>query len=317
VDPAFDALEDASGSDSPELHGEGASGETSDESEDPGALAKRRGTFLLVALAAFVVLGAAGATGFIHMLPTLRASMVTTTRSSSAQTTGSVEPTMTAADKDQIAAESVVTALYSALNASDTAAARSLLTSDTQNAVDVGVFRDWSYTTIQVARSVIETDTASVYGQESQRQLGSAQRDVKFSLLRTGDRWLVTNWQAVDAGALSGAVPSATVVAAPIALDEANSKDVVSTLLQARQAGDAETIRTLTTARFQSAYGATWLNEVNNSVEFSSFTITGVRKKGDTYVVSALESWAEQIQKSTYGVVMQNQTILVDTWSAK
>ena len=228
-----------------------------------------------------------------------------------------MEPTMTAADRDQIAAEHVVTALYSALNASDTAAARSLVTSDTQHAVDVGVFRQWSYTTFQVARSVIETDTAFVFGHESQRQLGAKTLGVQFTLQRVGGHWLIKGWDEADEGTVNGAVPSSGLAAGPIALDEVTSKDVVSTLLQARQVGDTATIEMLTTAHFQAVHTGDWLDGVNRSQTFTAFTIASVRKKGSTYYVTTKENWDAGIETGTYGVVMVNGTILVDTWSEK
>jgi predicted nucleic acid-binding Zn ribbon protein len=230
--------------------------------------------------------------------------------------TASVEPTLTADDLDQIAAEAAVGAFYGAIGSGETTAVRSLVTTETRSAIGPALFKGWSATTFQVARSMIESDTAYVYGHESRRAFGSKTLGVKFTLKRAAQRWLVDTWQPADEGAVNGALPSAGQGAGPIALSDATASDVVSTLLQARQTGDAKTIEMLTTAAFQAAH-ADWLDGVDNSPAFTQFVLGAVKHKGPAYLVSASERWSGHNRRSTYTVVMQGHDILVNAWSTK
>lgn len=285
---------------------------TAPSPEDPS----RGQTALLVGLSAvaLVLLGVVVAGVVLLVVPAYR----TRTPVGRAESTpASVEPTATTSEREQSAAEALVTGFYGAVNSKDFGALTSMVTSDTTPAVAPSAFRDWKPTTFGVARSVIGSDSASVYGRESVRALGGKDKGVKFTLARVGGAWLIKKWQAVDEGTVTGAMPAGGQAGGVLALTDATARDVVSTLLQARQQGDPSVIRLLTTVKFQEANAETWLDGVDNAESFTGFTIANVKKQGSRLKVTVKETWTSKVRVSTYTVVMNKQTILVDGWSVR
>jgi predicted nucleic acid-binding Zn ribbon protein len=283
--------------------------------EAPRPPKKRRGGFAVALLLVFVLVATAAAV-YVWVLPVVRSRM---TGASGARTSASasVEPTSPSSSAERIAVESAVTGFYATANSGDTTSVRSLVTTDTRSAVKKAPFKGWKITTFLVVRSMIDSDTAYVYGRESRHEFGSkAFFGVKFTLRRVQGTWLVQSWQPADKGAVSGALPS-VAKATSIALSDATARDLINTLLQARQAGDTVTIRMLTTVRFQKKNAGTWLNGVNNAASFTSFSIQGTKKKRSTYVVTVKERWSGSVRTSTYTVIMKKQTLLVDAHSGK
>jgi hypothetical protein len=222
-----------------------------------------------------------------------------------------------AASTEASAAETVVTEFYDAINTGQFPALLALVIPDTRSAVDPGAFKGWSTTTFQIVRTAITTDSAYVYGHESRRAFGSKDLGVRFELLRVDGVWLIQNWQAVDEGAVNGAMPSTGAGLSATALTDATARDIVSSLLKARQVGDAETIRLLTTAKFQNRNAAAWLDGVDNSPYFTGFSIASVRKSGSAYVVTVREQWNSGAETATYTVIDVGGSILVDAWTSK
>jgi hypothetical protein len=282
---------------------------------DPAPERNTRRALVIGTLAvAVILLAAAAGVVYLSMLPSSRTG-VRVAKEVTSVATPSVEPTVTP-EQDQAAAEAAVRHFYEAMNSLGSISVRSLVTSDTLPTINDDFFRHWVTTTFSVARSEVDSNTATVWGHESQRAFGSKTLGVQFTLQRVGAAWLVQSWQPVDEGTIKGAVPPSAETAAKLALDQATATDVVNTLMQGRQVGDAGTIRIVTTPAFQTANPA-WLNGINNSKSFTSYRITGVKKKGKAFVVSVSETWSGKTRASVYTVVLSGQSILVNAWSHK
>jgi hypothetical protein len=282
---------------------------------------KEKRTGLLITLSVIAILALTGATVAAALL------LVPSTGAASAVPAGAYAPVMpdtssnasatVTASSETSAAEAVVTEFYDAINARQFPALLALVIPNTRSAVDPRAFKGWSTTTFQIVRAVITTDSAYVYGHESRRAFGSKDLGVKFALLRVDGVWLIQNWQAVDEGAVNGAMPSTGAGMSGTPLTDATARDIVSSLLKARQVGDAETIRLLTTAKFQDKNAATWLNGVDNTPYFTSFSIRSVKKSGAAYVVTVREQWNSGAETATYSVISAGGSILVDAWTSK
>ena len=272
----------------------------------------RRALAIGTVAVAVVLIAAVAGVVYLSMLPSSRAGVHVAAEVTSVAT-ASVEPTITP-EQDQLAAEAAVRHFYEAMNSLGSISVRSLVTTSTLPVIDENFFRHWVTTTFNVARSEVDSDTATVWGHESRRAFGSKTLGVQFDLQRVAGTWLVQSWDQAAEATIKGAPTLSPEVAARTALDPATSTDVVSTLMQAREVGDAGTIRIVTTAAFQTANSA-WLDGVNNSKTFTSFRITGVKKKGAAYVVSVDETWSGAVRKSGYTVVLRGESILVNAWS--
>jgi hypothetical protein len=218
---------------------------------------------------------------------------------------------------DNTAAENAVVKFYETINTGDYTAVQALVTADTKSAIDPGAFEGWSTTTFEVTWSAIDADTAYVYGRESQREFGSQDLGVKFTLLRQGGAWLIERWNGVDEAAVNGAKPQSGQGSGATSLSDATAKSTVSSLLQARQAGDSQTVRMLTTQKFQTDNGDIWLDGSDNSEYFTKFTIKSAKPVGGTVVVTVTEEWNSGTETGTYTVVSEAGAILVDSWSSK
>ncbi len=305
----------------------------------PGALIpkkKRTGLIIAVAVGAVVVVGAAVAAFFLLRPPTAPAPTagIGATTSAPTPTLGvlpayapvpvntSFEDTGTAGSggidtTDNTAAESAVVKFYETVNSGDFAAVKALVTADTKSAIDPGAFEGWSTTTFEITWSSVDVDTAYVYGRESVRQFGSTDLGVKFTLLRQGGAWLIKTWTAADEATVNGAKPSSGQGSGATSLSDASARDVVSSLLKARQAGDSQTVRMLTTQKFQTDNGDIWLDGIDNTEFFTKFTIKNAKKVGATYVVTVTEVWNSGTETGTYTVINENGAILVNAWGSK
>jgi hypothetical protein len=280
---------------------------------------KRTGLIVGIVVAVVVLVGAAIALALVFVPASRSVAPSGTSGAYAPVPVPSVsQETTTAVDtSDNTAAETVVTSFYAAINAGQFSAVSDLVTADTKTAIDPGAFEGWSKTTLVIARSVVDGDLAYVFGRESQRQFGSADRGVKFTLVRQGGGWLVQTWQPVDEGTLNGVPIAAGSGSGAVSLTTSSARDTVSSLLQARQVGDSATIRMLTTAAFQDANGSVWLDGIDNSPYFTAFTVKSVKKTGAAYVVTVTEQWNSGAETGTYTVVDQSGSILVDSWSSK
>lgn len=228
----------------------------------------------------------------------------------------SVPASSTSEASDTAVAESVVTSFYAGINAGDYRAVAALVTSATTSSVAPSRFKKWTATTFQIARSLLETDTAFVYGHESRRAFGSKGMGLRFTLVRIRGTWLIKTWAAVNEGAINGAMPPSGAAAADRELTDATARDIATSLLEARQVGDPETIRLLTTAEFQRVNAMAWLNGVDNTSSFTSFSIASVKKAGDAYVVTVSERWTSGAESDTYTVIDAGESLLVDAWTS-
>jgi len=284
----------------------------------PAPKKKRTGLIIGIILGVVLLLAVAGVLAVLLLLPSTTTTTVTPGAYAPVMPDVSAETTGSAIDvSDNTAAENAVTAFYAAINSGQLEAVSALVTNDTKSAIDPGAFEGWSTTTFEIARSVVDGDVAHVYGRESARAFGSADRGVKFTVVREGGLWLIETWQAVDEATVNGAMPSTGAGSGATTLSAASARDIVSSLLQARQVGDAETVRLLTTAKFQAANGAAWLDGVDNSPYFTAFTIKNVKASGDAYVVTVVEAWNSGNETATYTVIESDGAVLVDTWVSK
>jgi len=277
---------------------------------------KRRAGLIVGAAIGLLVLFAGAVIAVVLLLPSAKTTSTSPAYAPvspdvSAETTTAIDTT------NNTAAEDVVSAFYAAINASDFTAASALVATDTKSSIDKGAFTRWSKTTIQVARSTVDADFAEVFAVESKQQFGSDDRGVKFTLQRVSGKWLIESWMPVSKAVLNGTATASEAGHGTDTLNDTTVRDVVSSLLQARQGGDAQSIRLLTTAKFQSANAAVWLDGVDNTPYFTAFSIKSVEQKGSAFIVTVTEQWNSGAETATYTVVDQGGAILVDAWSSK
>jgi hypothetical protein len=290
---------------------------------------KRTGLIVAVIVGALVVAGA-GAAAFFLLRPAAAPAPVTVQMPPAYQpmpvdtsfvetATASTEtsaPTGTG-NPDNTAAENTVVKFYETINGGDLTAVKKLVTPDTAKTIAAGTFEGWSTTTFEVTWSSVDVNTAHVYGRESQREFGSQDLGVKFTLQRKGTGWLVKTWTGVDEATVNGGTPSSGQGSGATALNDTSARDTVTSLLKARQSGDSQTIRLLTTAKFQTDNGDVWLDGSDNTAFFTDFTVKSVTKKGETYVVTVSEDWNSGTETGTYTVVNEAGVVLVNAWSSK
>jgi uncharacterized RDD family membrane protein YckC len=242
--------------------------------------------------------------------------------SSAVSKTGTIPPSTssstkpTGSDADSVAVQAAVKEFYDNINGGDLEKVGSILTDDAKAGIDPGAFQSWQPTTWEFARSVVDGTTAYVYGREHPRELGGETGGVKFTLTKVSGTWLIATWNAVDEATVNGVQSSSGQGTGATTLDETSARDIVTKLLQARQKGDANAIRSLTTAKFQTDNGDVWLDGIDNSPYFTSFTIQSATQSGSAWTVTASEAWNSGAETGTYTVIDQSGTILVDSWSS-
>jgi hypothetical protein len=162
-------------------------------------------------------------------------------------------------------------------------------------------------TTFSIARAVVGSWTADVYGRESRSAIATPGAEVEFRLRRVEGEWLISSWRvalAVDTK------PQA------LALSDSTARDVVGTLLQAHQVGDSGTIGLLTTAAFRARHSS-WLDGQDRSAVLTSWRILSSKPKDDNYTVVVYEQWLPEPLTTTYTVVLSGGQILVSVWTWK
>lgn len=289
---------------------------------------RRTGLIVVVIVGALVIVGAAAAAFFllrptapappkVEMPPAYQPMPVDTSFVETATPSTETSTSTGTGNADNTAAENAVVKFYQTINSGDLAAVRKLVTADTAKTIDAGAFEGWSTTTFTKTWSAVDGNTASVYGHESQREFGSQDLGVKFTLLRQSGKWLIKTWTGVDEATVNGGTSSSGQGSGATALNDTSARDTVTSLLKARQTGDSQTVRLLTTAKFQTDNGDIWLDGSDNTAYFTGFTIKSVTKKGATYVVIVSEAWNSGTETATYTVVNENGTVLVNAWSSK
>jgi hypothetical protein len=225
------------------------------------------------------------------------------------------EPEMTPSDLDQMAAERVVEAFYDALNHKNLLTARSQFTTAGAEAVTSERFGKWEYTAFIWRRTIIETDTAQIFGAETRKMLTTSSPAIRFTLQRVAKKWRIVKWDGVGLTALEGATPGSSSSASRITLNPTKAMDVASTLLKARVAGDKISLRVVTTEKFQAAHPQ-WFNGVNNASTLTTYTIGAVTFKEPAYVISVKETWSGKTTEYFYTVVQAPDAVLVDATTA-
>lgn len=225
------------------------------------------------------------------------------------------EPEMTPADLDQMAAERVVEAFYDALNHDNLRAAQSQFTTSGAEAVTSERFGKWQYTAFIWNRTLIETDTAQVFGGETRKMLTTSSPGIRFTLVRIKKKWKIERWDGVGLTAMKGATPGASSLAKRITLNPTKALDVTSTLLKARMAGDKVSLRVVTTPEFQAAHPA-WFNGVSNASSLTTYTIGAVKFRDPDYVITVEETWLGKTSEYLYTVVQAPNAVLVDGTTA-
>ncbi|MDO8964152.1 MAG: hypothetical protein Q7W30_06615 [Coriobacteriia bacterium] len=283
----------------------------------PAPAKKKTGLIVGIVIALLVALGVCGAVAAFFLLP----KMAAPTTATSTTPTKTVEPTKTAepTNAENTAVEQLVVRWYEDINAGNYDSVKAAVAPDRQADMDPGMFEGWSKTTFEIARSVVDGDSANVWGRESQRMFGSEDRGVKFTLGRVEDgTWRIVTWTGVDEAAVNGAkIESGQGAGDSTSLDEASARDAVTKILEARRTGKSNIVRQYTTANFQKNNGDIWLDGSDNSEFFLSFAITGAKSQGDAYLVTVREEWNSGAETATYAVIERNGAVLVDSWETK
>lgn len=244
-------------------------------------------------------------------------SVVATSAVPSAVTTAvAPAPSRVADDGSLGAARTVVEAFYAALNSHDVATATSFIAPGQAATVDAATVQEWQPNAFTFVRDTMAEQNAKIFGREKIDTYGSpSPGGVVFTLVRLGGAWYIADMQPADQGQVTGVVPK-TAASGGVkgALTDAAARNLIASLLEARQKGDGATIRKLTTGKFQSENGSAWLDGVDNTEAFTKFTIDTVRISGAKATVVVTETWPDGTAPSSYGLVLQNGSVFVDTW---
>ena len=222
--------------------------------------------------------------------------------------TASVEPTAPPVDPDRAAIEAAIRSFYATVDAGYPATVSPYVDPKARGGVAPRAVDASQTTTFTIARAVIGTGSADVFGRESRSVIATGGAEVEFRLNVVHEKWLIASWRVARAE---------TVPSQALALSSGTAKDVVGTLLQAHQVGDATTLKLLTTERFRAAHGS-WLDGVDRSSLLISWRIGSAKPKGGAaYTVTVKELWRPTPLTSTYTVIMSGGQIVVDAWSWK
>lgn len=228
--------------------------------------------------------------------------------------------TDTADDSAEIdAAATVVEDYYNAIAAADMDAIQACLAADVADQMDADWFEGWdSSTTFEFTRGALDGDKVTVYGRESVRAYGSGDDGgVKFTLIKEDGKWRITAWATADRAQIEGSEKTGSSSGAKASLSEASARDLVTRLLEARQAGNSNAVRQLTTEHFQSKYGDIWLDGIPTKEYFPLFEVTGVSISGDVATVTTTEEWISGTESGAYEVVTEGGALLVNEWDSQ
>lgn len=222
-------------------------------------------------------------------------------------TTASVEPTAPPVDPAHAEVEAAIRGFYASVDASEPVTASAYVYSKGRGGPAPASVATGGVTTFRIARAVVGSETADVYGRESRSVISTGGAEVEFRLRLVKKQWLISSWQIVRA------MP---VASEALVLTDVTARDIVSTLMRSRQVGDSTTMLLLTTAKFRAAH-ASWFDGADRTALFTSWRITSAGPKGAAYAVTVEEKWLPEQLTSTYTVVIAGGEILVDAWSWK
>ncbi|HEX9092700.1 MAG TPA: zinc ribbon domain-containing protein [Coriobacteriia bacterium] len=250
---------------------------------------------------------------------------VTTTQTPSTATTSTgtgtgTAPTTEPSQQEALeiaAAQRTVEEFYAALNAADLDAVKATWAPEMAADLDAGWFEGWQNTTFEFTRGWLLDGKVTIIGRESIKQFGSGDDGgVKFTLRGVNGKWVIENSTGVDRTQVEGSDTTGSSSGVSGTLNEATARDLVSQLLSARQSGNANLVRQLTTESFQTQYGDIWLDGRDNREFFLSFKVTGATISGDTATVQTSEDWNSGTEAGVYTVVSRNGALLVDSWGS-
>ena len=221
--------------------------------------------------------------------------------------TSSVEATQPPVDPHRAAIERTIGGFYATIDAGKPVTASPYVYAKGRGGIAPQQVESTSTTTFSVARAVVGSGTADIFGRESRTVIAPPQVEVEFRLRLVGGRWLISSWQIA---------PKAIAPPSVLALSSVTARDVVETLLQAHQVGDATVVRMLTTTRFQLAHGS-WLDGRDKSALLVGYRIIDAKASGGRYLVTVAEDWKPTPLITTYTVIDSNGDILVDAWTWK
>ena len=222
--------------------------------------------------------------------------------------TASVEPTEPPADPARAAVEAAIRGFYATVDAGESVTVSPYVDPKARGGAALRTVDASGSTTFTIARAVIGTGSADVFGRESRAVVATAGAEVEFRLNVIHEKWLITSWRIA---------PADTMPPQALALSSGTAKDIVGTLLQAHQVGDTTTLKLLTSARFREEHSS-WLDGVDRSALLVSWQIGTARPKGSAaYTVTVKEQWKPTPLTSTYTVIMSGGQIVVDAWSWK
>ncbi len=214
--------------------------------------------------------------------------------------------TTAALDPERSAIEVTIRGFYAAADSGSTVATSPFVYQQGIGGPQPGALDASASTSFTVTRAVIGSGTADVFGTESRSVVASAGAEVEFTLRKVeGGSWLISSWAAARE------MTSASQV---LSLTEATAVDVVTALLQARQVGDASTVKLLTTTAFQARH-ASWLDGVDRQALLTSWQVVSAKPDAPSYLVTVQEQWLPKPLTSVYTVVLRGEDILVDAWS--
>jgi hypothetical protein len=238
----------------------------------------------------------------------LRPAAPSPTPAPSSVPTASVEPTAPPVDPDRAAIEAAIRGFYATVDAGESVTVSPYVDPKGRGGARTRAVDASGTTTFSIARAVVGTGSADVFGRESRSVVATGGAEVEFRLGVVDGEWLISSWQVARAE---------TMPSQALALSGGTAKDVVGTLLQAHQVGDTTTLTLLTTERFRAAHSS-WLDGVDRSSLLISWQIGSAKRKGGAaYAVTVKELWRPTPLTSTYTVVMSGGQIVVDAWSWK
>ena len=288
----------------------------------PGAPPKKKtGLVIAIVVIVLLLLCCAGPAVAMLFVPAVRDRMpwntVTSVEPKPPVATSTPTPSgNTADDKDIDAARKVIEAFYAAFNAGDLEAIKATLAPDVASEITADWFAVGTQSTFEFTRGIADAGTVTIFGRESVEAFGSGgDGGAKYTLVSVGGQWRITAWSGADRMQIEGADATGSSSGVTGALTDAGARNVVTKLLDARMKGNANLVRQLTTASFQTSYGDIWLDGRDNSEFFFKFRITKVVVSTDMATVETSEDWNSGTEGAIYGVVRQNGALLVDTWN--
>jgi hypothetical protein len=286
----------------------------------PAPPKKKTGLVIAIVLIVLLLLCCCGSIATALLVPAIRDLMPWNAQTSvepqkAADSGTSTAPSGTA-DKDIDAAQKVVEAYYAAFNAGDLEGIKATLTPEVAADITADWFDVGTQSTFEFTRGTSDGTTIAVFGRESDAAFGSGgDGGVKFTLVSVDGQWRITAWTGADRMQIEGTDTTGSSSGVSASLTDASARDVVTRLLDARMKGNANVVRQLTTASFQSAYGDIWLDGRDNSEYFLAFRITKVVVSGDLATVETSEDWNSGTEGAIYTVVRQNGVLLVNVWN--